>query len=220
MKHTHYTLTVVLTTLLAACSVLEPVPPAANKKPAAAESVPMPATVPPPAEEIKPTVNTAKEMEEETQRLLSMQKSYFNVFRIDEASIGLKPRQNSIGVFDLQKPPRGERVRLTVTQQPKKPARLSVGSYTVTLDTVVDYIEIQICQSAACAGKRQKMVRSLPKLVQIPISPQNQYFGSKDFSLAELSNAEGKDKNYKSMYQDVVITVKRITVIPVPPESL
>lgn len=217
MKRTYVCLIVLFAAALAACSNMGTAPQAKPAQAAAATEPPASATVPaPPAVESKPELNV-KELEEETQRLLSMQKSYFNVFRIDEASIGLKPRQNAVGVYDLQKPPRGERVRLTVSQQPKKPARLALGTYTVTLDTVVDYIEVQTCQSAACAGKRQRIVRSLPKQLQIQISPQNHYFGSRDLSLAELANAEGKDKNYRSLYQDVVITIKRISVVPVPP---
>ncbi|SFG09209.1 hypothetical protein SAMN05518865_10891 [Duganella sp. CF458] len=213
MKRTHSCFIFVLAAL-SACTQMQS---AQQPTPAPTATEPVTPAVPPPQPvESKPELNT-KEFEEESQRLLSMQKSYFSVFRIDEASIGLKPRQNAVGVFDLQKPPRGERMRLTVSQQAKKPARLAVGTYTVVLDTVVDYIEIQTCQSAACAGKRQRIVRSLPKQLQIQISPQNQYFGSKDFSLAELANAEGKDKNYKSMYQNVVVTVKRISVVPVPP---
>jgi hypothetical protein len=219
MKRMHRQLAMVLTAALAACSTLEPSPSAPKSNvPAANEPAPSPGTSPQVTPEIKPDAN-ARELEEETQRLLSMQKSYFNVFRIDEANAGLKARQNATGVFDLQRQPRGDRMRLTVSQQPKRPARLALGTYTVTLDTVVDYIEVQICQSAACAGKRQRIVRSLPKQVQIQISPQNQYFAGKDISLGELTNAEGKDKNYKSMYQDVVVTVKRISVQPVSPPS-
>ncbi|MGW8392283.1 hypothetical protein [Pseudoduganella sp. HUAS MS19] len=219
MKRHHYILTVLMAAALAACASLETAPPAGQATgPAAAEPAPPDASAQQLPAESKPAIN-AKELEEETQRLLSLQKSYFNVFKIDEGSIGLKPRPNAIGVFDLQKPLRGERVRLTVSQQPKRPARLAIGTYMVILDTVVDYIEVQVCQSAACAGKRQRIVRSLPKQVQIQISPQNQYFGTRDVSLAELANAEGKDRNYKSMYQDVVITVKRISVTPLPPAS-
>ena len=220
MKRFKHLLAVSLAGTLAACSHLQPAPSAPPAQaPAATEQAP-PAPVSPQAPlDTRPDAMNTKELEEEAQRLLSMQKSYFNVFKIDEANTGLKPRQNAIGVFELQKPPRGERVRLTVSQQPKRPARLALGTYTVVLDTVVDYIEIQVCQSAACAGKRQRIVRSLPKQLQIQISPQNQYFGSKDFSLGELTNAEGKDRNYKSMYQDVVVTVKRISVQPVPPAS-
>lgn len=213
MKRRYYTPATLLLATLGACSHMESAPPASPAQPPGAVQTPS-AAAPSPVEP-KPEPSN-RELEEESQRLLSMQKNYFNIFRIDEANIGLTPRTDAIGVFDLQKSPRGERIRLTVSLQPKKPMRLSVGTYMVMLDTVVDYIEVQVCQSSSCAGKRKRIVRSLPKVLQVQISPQNQYFGGKDFSLAEMTNAEGKDKSYKSLYQDVVITVKRISVTPGP----
>lgn len=207
MKRKLYAVMSLLVGALAGCAHMQPEPPPAVTQP------PAQATPTPPAE-IKAETGNARTPEEESQQLISMQKSYFNIFRIDEANIGLTARPNAIGVFDLQRPPHSDRIRLTVSLQAKKPVQISVGAYAVTLDTVVNYIEVQVCQSASCAGKRQRIVRSLSKVLQVQISPQNRYFGGKDFSLAEAANAEGKDRNYKSSYQDVVITVKRISVTP------
>jgi hypothetical protein len=213
MKLTQFTLIIGSSLMLLACSTLEQGSTTSHSKPAAgAESVSPASVHTPTSVENKPSAS-AKELEDEVQRLSSMQKNYFSIFKIDETNAGLKGRQNAIGVFDLQKTPRGERLRLTVTQLPKAPVRLSVGTYTVVLDTVVDYVETRVCKSASCAGKQKRIVRSLPKLCQIQISPMNQYLGTKEISLAELTNAEGSDSNYKSTYADVVITIKRITVL-------
>src|ERR1041385_3699076 len=100
MKRMHHLLPVLLAVALAACSHLEPAPSATTSKaPAATEPAPPSAAVPQAPVETRPDAVNAKELEEEAQRLLSMQKSYFNVFKIDEANTGLKPRQNAIGVF-------------------------------------------------------------------------------------------------------------------------
>lgn len=206
MKRKLYALTTMMVVTLSGCTHMEPAQAPAVTQPSA--------PVPSPPAESKAETSNARTLEGESQRLLSMQKSYFNIFRIDEANIGLFARPNAIGVFDLQRPPHSDRIRLTVSLQAKTPVQLAVGSYTVFLNTVINYIEVQVCQSESCAGKRQRIVRSLSKVLPVQISPQNQYFGGKDFSLAEAANAEGKDKNYKSTYQDVVITVKHISVTP------
>ena len=214
MKLIDCTLTPVLVVLLAGCAATDTKPPTPDTRPAPpvvpTEPPPSPPPPPPPPE-TKPAVNS-KELSEEAQRLSGMQKAYFTVFKIDEAGTGLTPRQNANGVYDLQKQPRGERLRVIVTQQPKKPAKLAVGTYNVTLDTVFDYLETQSCKSGSCAGKQQKMVRSISKLLRIQISPQNQYYGGQDVSLATA----GTPGNYRSTYSNVVLTVKRITVTPVP----
>jgi hypothetical protein len=147
---------------------------------------------------------------DEARRLTGMQKKYFTVFKIDEAGSGLKARDNAIGVFDLRRPPRGDRLRLIVTQGSSKPARLAVGTYNVALDTVIDFVETQTCRSASCAGKQQKFVRSLKKVYKIGLSPRNEYYGGQDISLA----TPGTPGNYRSSFSDVVVTVRRITVTP------
>ncbi|WBS00604.1 hypothetical protein OU994_20065 [Pseudoduganella sp. SL102] len=154
---------------------------------------------------------SAKELADEAKRLTGMQKKYFSVFKIDEAGSGLKARDNAIGVYDLRRPPRGNRLRLVVTQPSSKPARLTVGTYNVSLDTAIDYVETQTCKSASCAGKTQNFVRSLKKVYRIQLSPRNQFYGAQDISLA----AAGTPGNYRSTFSDVVVTVRRISVAPV-----
>lgn len=187
-----------------------PRPPA---RPAPAQPAPPPPLPPPPAPpapESAPQIS-AKELSDEAKRLTGMQKKYFTVFRIDEAGSGLKPRENAIGVFDLRTPPRGNRLRLTVTQAPSKPAKLAVGTYNVSLDTVIAYVETQTCKSASCAGKTQKFVRSLKKVYRVQLSPKNEYFGGQDVSLV----TPGTPGNYRSTFSEVVVTVKRISVAQV-----
>lgn len=211
MQRTHFSLVMLFAALLTACTTTGTAPPAKHTDQIKTTEEAPQVAPPAPATEAKPV--TSKELAEEAQRLLGMQKNYFSVFRIEEAGVDLKPRQNAIGVFDLRKDPRGERLRLTIAQQPKSPARLAIGTYTVTLDLFIEYIEVRACRSASCDGKQQRIVRKLPKLLQIQISPQNQYIGGKDISLADFGSAERNDKNYKSTYSNVVITVKRISVV-------
>jgi hypothetical protein len=225
MKLKHYVSGFLIATLLAGCATTDTAPQQPKPASPATPDVPPPEQVapppppPPPAPpppEVKPAASS-KELDDEAKRLAALQKSYFEVFRIDEASAGLKPRQNATGVFELQKAPRGDRLRLVVALHPKKPARLAVGTYNVTLDTVVDYVETQTCTQASCTGKIQKVVRSLARPVQIQISPLNKYYGNKDLSLAEFRSADSNAKTYRSSYSDVVVTVKRITAVQVPP---
>jgi hypothetical protein len=211
-----YAFPAVLAALLAACAATEEKRPAAAAPPPAP---PPPAPVAPPPPPPVPSVPmpeplpsaSPREIADEAQRLTGMQKKYFSVFKIDEAGSGLKPRDNAIGVFDLRRPPGGDRLRLVVTQAPSKPAKLAVGTYNVALDTVIDYVETQTCKSAACAGKQQKFVRSLKKVHRIQLSPRNQFYGAQNVSLA----TPGTPGNYRSVYSDVVVTVRRITVSPV-----
>lgn len=218
MKSVHFAALTACAGILAGCATTEsqaPLPP--PRAPAPPRSIdtgpppppplPMPSTAPP-----APTFPTAssKELADEARRLTTMQKKYFTVFKIDEAGSGLKARDNAIGVFDLRRPPRGDRLRLVVTQAASKPARLTVGTYNVALDTVIDFVETQTCRSAACAGKQQKFVRSLKKVYKIGLSPRNEYYGGQDISLA----TPGTPGNYRSAYSDVVVTVRRISVTP------
>ena len=187
-------------------AVPPPVPDQAERAPPVAAQAPLP-----------PTPADTKPFDDEARRLASMSKAYFSVFKIDEAVTGLTPRPNANGVYDLQKPPRGDKLRIAVAQQAKAPAKLAIGTYNVTLDAVFDYIELQACKSGPCAGKLQKIVRSLPKVMKIQLTPQNQYYGVQDVSLAN----PGTPGNYRSTYSNVVLTVRRITVAPVipPPQA-
>jgi len=218
MKSVHFATLTACVGILAGCATIEsqapPPPPQAPAPPRSIDTgppppppLPMPSTAPP-----APTFPTAsgKELADEARRLTGMQKKYFTVFKIDEAGSGLKARDNAIGVFDLRRPPRGDRLRLVVTQASSKPARLTVGTYNVALDTVIDFVETQTCRSAACAGKQQKFVRSLKKVYRIGLSPRNEYYGGQDISLA----TPGTPGNYRSAYSDVVVTVRRISVTP------
>jgi hypothetical protein len=218
MKHTYYVLSAVCIGLLGGCATTDDKQAAPDTGQAAPAAPAVPAAPPappsPPPPESKPSASS-KELDEEAQRLSGMQKTYLTVFKIDESGSGLKPRPNASGVFDMQKPPRSDRLRLVVTQQAKKPPRLAVGTYNVTLDTVIDYVETQTCKSGSCSGKQQKMVRQLPKQVRIQISPLNQYNGAQEVSLATA----GTPGNYRSTYSNVAITVKRITVAPVAPAA-
>ncbi|GGY36985.1 hypothetical protein GCM10007387_19160 [Pseudoduganella albidiflava] len=214
-----YAMPALVAGLLAACAAPEEKRPAAPPPPPAA-TTPAPAPAPPPAPVIpsmpmpEPVPSaSAKELADEAKRLTGMQKKYFSVFKIDEAGSGLKARDNAIGVYDLRRPPRGNRLRLVVTQPSSKPARLAVGTYNVSLDTVIDYVETQTCKSASCAGKTQNFVRSLKKVYRIQLSPRNQFYGAQDISLA----AAGTPGNYRSTFSDVVVTVRRISVAPVAP---
>jgi len=217
MRYVHPALLAACAGIVAGCATTEPAapsPPRAPEPPRAAEpAAPAPAApAPPSALPPPPTFPSAssKELADEARRLTGMQKKYFSVFKIDEAGAGLKARDNAIGVFDLRRPPRGDRLRLVVTQASSKPARLAVGTYNVALDTVIDFVETQTCRSNACAGKQQKFVRSLKKVYRIGLSPRNEYYGGQDVLLA----TPGTPGNYRSTYSDVVVTVRRISVAP------
>jgi hypothetical protein len=190
-----------------------PAPPAPVE---AAPPPPPPPVVPPaPPKDILPAASP-KELKDEADRLAGMQKRYFAVFKIEESGSGLKASDNKIGVFELRRAPRGDRLRLAVSQAPSKPARLAVGTYNVSLDTVIDYVETQTCIASACKGKQQKLVRSLKKVHKIQLSPRNGYSGGQEISLV----TPGTPGSYRSTYSDVVLTVKRISVAPVAPAAV
>lgn len=218
MKAVHLAIIAACTVLVTGCATVAPTP-APPARPAPEPPKPADAPPPPPPPTAQPSVlppatpipsASAREVADEARRLTGMQKKYFTVFKIDEAGSGLKARANAIGVFDLRRPPRGDRLRLIVTQASSKPARLTVGTYSVALDTVIDFVETQTCRSASCAGKQQKFVRSLKKVYKIGLSPRNEFYGGQDISLA----TPGTPGNYRSAYSDVVVTVRRITVTP------
>ncbi len=154
-----------------------------------------------------------QELDEESRRLASYQKNLFQVFRLSESAAGFQARPNALGVYE-SKGTRTGKLRLALAQLPDSPARLSVGSYTVNLDLLVEYVETRECIAGGCLGKTQKMVRSVPKTVQIAISPKTAFGGNRELSFLDPANAEPSAKNYRTSYANLVLTVRRMTVAP------
>lgn len=156
-----------------------------------------------------------QELDEESRRLASYQKNLFQVFKLSESAAGFQAKPNALGVYE-SKAARTGKLRLTLAQLPDSPARLNVGSYTVNLDVLVEYVETRECIAGGCLGKTQKIVRSVPKTVQLAISPKTAFGGSRELSFLDTANAEPNAKNYRTSYADLVLTVRRMTIAPAP----
>lgn len=154
-----------------------------------------------------------QELEEESHRLASYQKNLFQVFKLTESAAGFQVRPNALGVYE-SKGARSGKLRLALAQLPDSPARLNVGSYTVNLDMLVEYVETRECIAGGCLGKTQKIVRSVPKSVQIAISPKTSFGGSRELSFLDTANAEPNARNYRTSYANMVLTVRRMTITP------
>lgn len=154
-----------------------------------------------------------QDLEEETRRLLSYQKNLFQVFKLTETLAGFREKPNALGVYELKSSKNGK-LRLTLAQLPDSPAHLSLGGYVINLDTVFDYVESQECATSACEGKTQNVVRSVPKTIQIYVSPKTGYVGRKDVTVSEGRNIDAQGHAYRSSYSNLVMTVRRMTVTP------
>lgn len=153
-----------------------------------------------------------QELEEESRRLAPHQKNLFQVFKLTESSAGLRAKPNAIGVFE-SKSSKASKLRVSLAQLPDSPARLTVGSYTISLDMQVDYVETRECIAGDCLGKTQNIVRSVPKSVQVPVAPKA-YVGTREVSFLDPRNAEPNAKNYRTSYSNLVMTVRRMTIAP------
>jgi hypothetical protein len=160
-------------------------------------------------------IQQKQELEEESRRLASYQKNLFQVFKLSESAAGFQAKPNALGVYE-SKSARSGKLRLTLAQLPDSPARLNVGSYTVNLDMLVEYVETRECIAGGCLGKTQKIVRSVPKTVQMAISPKTAFGGSRELSFLDTANAEPNAKNYRTSYANLVLTVRRMTIAPAP----
>lgn len=217
----------VLATALAACATkpgdapatgrIQDTVPAADPA-SAAVPAPMPAATP---EETKAKALQQKreaqqlkqDLDEESRRLASYQKNLFQVFKLTETAAGFRARPNAIGVFESKSSKTGK-LRVSLAQLPESPARLNVGSYTINLDMLVEYVESRECIAGGCLGKTQNIVRSVTKPVQISISPKSGYVGTREVSYLDAKNAEPNARNYRVSYNDLVMTVRRMTITP------
>lgn len=154
-----------------------------------------------------------QEVEDETRRLMSYQKNLFQIFKLTEIQAGFKEKPNSLGVFELKSSKNGK-LRLMLAQLPGSPVHLSVGTYNVTVDVVIDYVETLECVSSNCEGKTQNVVRSVPRSVQFYMAPRLGYVHRRDISLVDTKSVEAKSHNYRSSYSDLVMTVQRISASP------
>jgi hypothetical protein len=151
-----------------------------------------------------------QELDEEARRLAAYQKNLFQVFALSESAAGFQARPDALGVFESKAAKTGK-MRVSLAQLPDSPAHLSVGSYTVNLDMLVDYVETRECIAGGCVGKTQNIVRSVPKTVQIPISPRSGFAGTRELSFLDAQNVEPTDKNYRVSYSNLKMTVRRMT---------
>jgi hypothetical protein len=218
-----------LTTALAACATKPaeaPVTaPVQDAIPAVDPASAAPVVPPPPSaamlEEAKAKAEQQKreaqkqkqDLDEESRRLASYQKNLFQVFKLTETAAGFRPRPNAVGVFESKSSKTGK-LRVSLAQLPDSPARLNLGSYTINMDVLVEYVEMRECIAGGCLGKTQKIVRSVTRPVQISISPKGGYVGTRDVSYLDATNAEPNAKNQRISYADLVMTVRRMTVAP------
>lgn len=156
-----------------------------------------------------------QEVDDETRRLMSYQKNLFQIFKLTETLAGFKEKPNALGVYEL-KSSRNGKLRLMLAQLPGSPVHLSVGTYNVNVDVVIDYVETLECVSSNCEGKTQNVVRSVPRTVQFYMAPRLGYVHRKDISLVDTKSVEAKGHNYRSSYSDLVMTVQRISASPLP----
>jgi hypothetical protein len=207
--------------VLAACANQPPAPPAqpqSREEPAEAPRTPVPvgataaptgtgavATPAPGADELK---RLQKREDEEIHRLDPFQKNLFQVFRLSETLAGFKPKPNTVGVYELAAS-KTSKLRLSLAQLPNSPARLSVGSYMVSLDLVIDYTEKRECISGSCAGKSEEFERTANKSVQLALTPKNNFSSTAMVPMIDAKAAPGR--NYRSTYSNLVLTVRRMT---------
>lgn len=214
-----------LALLMAGCGTPEPqvtrLPPRnpadIPRRPPAATPPPAPAQQPATEEEEDSKARQSvqrQEVEDETRRLMSYQKNLFQIFKLTEIQAGFKEKPNALGVFELKSSKNGK-LRLMLTQLPGSPVRLSVGTYNVNVEVVIDYVETLECVSSNCEGKTQNVVRSVPRTVQFYMAPRLGYVHRKDISLVDTKAVEAKG-NYRSSYSDLVMTVQRISASPLP----
>lgn len=159
-----------------------------------------------------------QELDDESRRLASYQKNLFQVFKLSETAAGFQAKPNAVGVFE-SKAAKSGKMRVSLAQLPDSPARLNVGSYTVNLDMLVEYVETRECIAGGCVGKTQNIVRSVPKMVQIPISAKNGFAGTRDLSFLDAQNVEPNAKNYRVSYSNLKMTVRRMTAAAQPGRS-
>jgi hypothetical protein len=188
--------------------------PPAGTPPPAATPAPQPATQEEEESKARQSVQR-QEVEEETRRLMSYQKNLFQIFKLTEIQAGFHERPNALGVFELKSSKNGK-LRLMLAQLPDSPVRLSMGTYNVNVEVVIDYVETLECVSSSCEGKTQNLVRSVPRMVQFYMAPRLGYVHRKDISLADTKAVEAKGHNYRSSYSDLVMTVRRISASPLP----
>jgi hypothetical protein len=159
-----------------------------------------------------------QELEDESRRLASYQKNLFQVFRLSESAAGFQAKPNALGVFESKSAKSGK-MRVALAQLPDSPARLNVGSYTVNLDMLVEYVETRECIAGGCVGKTQNIVRSVPKSVQIPVSAKSGYAGMRELSFLDAHDAEPNAKSYRVSYSNLKMTVRRMTAAAQPVRS-
>ncbi|HEU4845685.1 MAG TPA: hypothetical protein VFT05_15565 [Burkholderiaceae bacterium] len=207
-----------LALLVAGCATQEPqvyrLPP--RNPPAATPPATAPGQQPATEEDEQARARQAvqrQEVEDETRRLMSYQKNLFQVFKLTEIQAGFREKPNALGVYELKSSKTGK-LRLMLAQQPESPVRLSVGTYNVNVDVVIDYVETLECVSSSCDGKTQNLVRSVPRTVQFYMAPRLGYIHRKDISLVDTKAVEAKGHNYRSSYSDLVMTVRRISAAP------
>jgi hypothetical protein len=152
-----------------------------------------------------------QDLDDEALRLASYQKNLFQVFKLTETAAGFQARPNVLGVFDAKSAKSGK-MRVSLAQMADSPARLAVGSYLINLNMLVEYVEVRECIAGGCVGKTQKLVRSVPKTVQIAISPKTAFTGTRELSFLDSANAEPNAKDVRVSYVHLVMTVRRMTV--------
>jgi hypothetical protein len=159
-----------------------------------------------------------QELDDESRRLASYQKNLFQVFKLSETAAGFQAKPDAVGVFE-SKAAKSGKMRVSLAQLPDSPARLNVGSYTVNLDMLVEYVETRECIAGGCVGKTQNIVRSVPKSVQIPISAKSGFAGTRDLSFLDAQNVEPNARNYRVSYSKLKMTVRRMTAAAQPVHS-
>lgn len=223
-----------LAAALAACATKPADAPATGRMPdgvPAADPAGAAPAVPAPAPAVTPDEAKAKaqqqkreaqqlkqELDDESRRLASYQKNLFQVFSLTETAAGFHARPNAIGVFESKSSKTGK-LRVSLAQLPDSPARLSVGSYTVNLALLVEYVETRECIAGGCLGKTQNIVRSVTRPVQIAISPKSAYAGTRELSFLDARHAEPNAKNYRISYANLVMTVRRMTITATAPRA-
>lgn len=173
---------------------------------------------PKPKSEKKREPQPKQEIEDEARRLATYQKNLFQVFKLNESAAGFHAKPNALGVFE-SKSARSGKMRVALSQLPDSPAHLSVGSYTVNLDMLVEYVETRECIAGGCVGKTAKIVRSAQKTVQIPVSARSGFAGARELSFLDAQNVEPISKDYRVSYSNLKLTVRRMTAAAQPVRS-
>lgn len=161
-----------------------------------------------------PTTTPLSELiKQENERLSTFKGNLLQILGLNETLAGFKPKPRVMGIFEL-KASKQAKLRLALSQNPGSPIKLNYGSYLVNVTLAVDFLEKRSC-TGTCPSASEEKERSITKNLQFKVSPQNKFSESATLSLSDGKPAADA-RNYQTSYEDLVLTVRRMSITPIP----